>query len=167
MKQLVLLIPLLILFSCSPIVHEMEDKQTYDDIIEEYKTESEFKSDEQYAELDKKFEAFVNDYPWSSYIDNVYYYWGRLHQERAEKQKGDLRISSYRHSMKIFEKINNKNGFWDESLYRIAESLDELYQNGDDVEIEEVITAYEYACKVAPKSKNGTKSKERIKELKK
>lgn len=168
MKQLIILIPLLMtLFSCSPMVHEMEDKQAYDDIKAEYDMESQFKSDTQYAELDEKFEAFVNDYPWSSYLDNVYYYWGRLHQERAEKRKGDLKIDSYRHSMKIFEKINNKNGFWDEALYRIAESLDELHQNGDDVELDEVIAAYEYACEVAPQSKNGAKSKERIKELKK
>lgn len=164
MKTLLITVALL-LVSCSPIVHEMEDKQAYDKAKAMYDQEKTFSSDSEYEEVEELLAAFLNEYEYSSYWDNAAYYYGRLLQEWAEKKTGDLKLDKYESSLEQFRAITAKSSLYDESLYRIAESLDEMHQAGGEVSVDEVVEAYEKVYTVSPKSKNGMKAENRIQEL--
>ncbi len=150
---------------CAPIVHDMPDKRAYDELKEEYDLEKGFTSDEQYSSLDRKFNAFSNDYEGSSYRDNADYYHGRLFQEWAETKTGNEKNEKYEKALEIFRKINDKSSYLDEALYRIAETLDELHKNGDDIDLEFLISSYDGVVQISPKSTNGIKAAKRLKEL--
>ncbi len=157
----------LFVLSCEPMIHEMPDKKAYDEIKTTYDTESTFEADSQYQELDEQFESFLSDYSYSSYVDNISYYWGRLNQEWAEQKIGESKIEKYEKALGIFRGLDSRSSYVDESLYRIAESLYELKKAGSDIEAEEVISAYESFLSMSPNSSNADRATKKIEELQK
>ena len=169
-KRSLVITAITIACGCAPQEFQMTDSKAYMELSSTYDSIGSFKNEEQFVDLDRRFTDFENQYQWSSYLDNGYYYHGRLFQEWGDEYKnsaGDsLKADKHRTAMSNFEKIENGFGYYDESLYRIAQSMDTLLRMGNQgYDTASVIKAYKRAEAVAPNSTYGLKATKRIGEL--
>jgi len=154
-----------ILLGCAPIVYEMPDKQHYNDAKLRYDSLSKTSPDSLYEQCDDMFGELIDEFPASSYRDNAHYYRGRLYQKWTDVAESsystdELLITGIPH----FKKIQSNEPFYNEALYRIAQSFDDLYEL-DNVDIEVVIAAYEKALSVSPNGSESDKISNRLEEL--
>ncbi len=153
MKRLIALLFGLLL-SCSPIVHEMPDKQAYDSLMAQYDSRTGY-SEFEYEELDDEFGRFSDDYSFSSYCDNTVYYRGRINQHWAEELTGEDVIDQLDRALLFFRKLDDKSGQYVDGLSRIGEVLDRQAELGADISKEQLIAAYQAVVDISPKSTKG------------
>ncbi len=159
------LVACILLVGCSPIVKDMPDKQRYSDVKEQYDSLGSMSHDSLYEQCNSRFGELIDEFPASSYRDNAHYYRGRLLRNWARA------TNSYRSSDELlfigigyFNMIQSNEPFYNEALYWIAKSFNDLYEL-DEVEIEEVISAYEKAKSVSPQGSKSFEITIRLEEL--
>ncbi len=165
---MIISIPILIIFilvGCAPITQDMPDKQNYNDIKMTYDSIGTSSPDSLYERCDREFGDFLNRYPESSYRDNALYYRGLLNRDWCDSRvkevsSEDLLEMSIRYS----QMIQSNEGMYNEALYLIAESYDELYKLGQ-VDLEIAVSAYENVQTSFPNSSKSKKITERLEEL--
>ncbi len=163
-----ILIPVLVAFilvSCSPIIQDMPDKQNYNDAKLTYDSIEKTSPDSLYERCNNDFGNFLDRYPESSYRDNALYYRGRLNQKWSDSNVKEVSSEDVlENGIRYFQMIQNNESFYNEALYRIANSYDELYQL-DLVDIELVISSYKNVLDTFPNGSNRMDVIKRLEEL--
>ena len=115
---------LILLISCSPVNVKSDDVKAFDDAFYVYNTKKD------YSRAIDLFERIIDDYPWSSKLDNSQYYLGRSHMKLAPTLLPDTlsTISEFKSAINAFLSINSKSSKYDEGQQQIVVCQEKILQ---------------------------------------
>lgn len=100
MRKILIISIMFIMGACTtPYQVDTEDIVMYEEIYNDY-----YKAD-QFEEAIEKFKALIDEYPWSSKVDNSWYYIGRSYEELDDSSN----------AIDAFEKVPEKSPQYDEA----------------------------------------------------
>lgn len=154
MKNVVRLLGgLALLYGClNPVDVDTNDVEKYEDGKSLY-------TQERYNEAVVAFKYVVDEYPWSSKVDNSLEYWGKSLLELNEDSQS---LALYDSAISVFSQIPSKSSGYVEALYYEGKILREIYENVESIERDSAVKKLYAVYEKYPKNSYAVKSVEEI-----